>query len=243
MARVRRRRDIAREDNADASFAAATSPEDALQAEQLLSREPSPSFARDILRHGLNEITGGNTRQSRKRPPNQQQTSHRLQNREPGPAQMNSSQAGTREHGANSDEGKSCLMAIEEEAAYLNACTRGYRAPQHAANGGDSAGAAVDASSASAARRVSNIRTSCRDEEEGESAGTIDAGEQAEQPVSMEGEDVWEDNGSFDEEQLLSPEEYLEMMQYIEEACREEDLRAEAEVRAFVTLVTCKHER
>lgn len=38
-----------------------------------------------------------------------------------------------------------------------------------------------------------------------------------------------------DEERLLSPDEYDEMMRYIEEACREEDLRAEAEVLHYVT--------
>ncbi|CAM9977054.1 unnamed protein product [Ectocarpus sp. 4 AP-2014] len=60
--------------------------------------------------------------------------------------------------------------------------------------------------------------------------------QQPQQPEAMVGEDElgWGDGGGAedhcDEEKLLSPDEYLEMMQYIEEACKEEDLRAEAAV-------------
>lgn len=46
----------------------------------------------------------------------------------------------------------------------------------------------------------------------------------------VEGDDEGDTLGQ--QERLLSPEEYLEMVHYIEEACREEDLKAEAEVSA-----------
>lgn len=49
--------------------------------------------------------------------------------------------------------------------------------------------------------------------------------------MALEGEDGYmEDDEDWDNHHLLSPEEYEEMMRYIEEACREEDIRAEAEV-------------
>ena len=55
------------------------------------------------------------------------------------------------------------------------------------------------------------------------------------QPTPMaDGDDGWDDRSDIsDEARLLSPEEYLEMMRYIEELCREEDLRAEAEVSYY----------
>lgn len=59
-------------------------------------------------------------------------------------------------------------------------------------------------------------------------------GVEGREPMAMEGEDGYagDDDGEMDkeEEHLLSPGEYDEMMRYIEEACREEDLKAEAEV-------------
>lgn len=56
----------------------------------------------------------------------------------------------------------------------------------------------------------------------------------------MEGEDgySWDDEGWYDEH-LLSPEEYEEMMRYIEDACKREDLRAEAEVCYFLCENPC----
>lgn len=49
--------------------------------------------------------------------------------------------------------------------------------------------------------------------------------------MALEGEDGYiEDDEDWDNHHLLSREEYEEMMRYIEEACREEDMRAEAEV-------------
>lgn len=52
----------------------------------------------------------------------------------------------------------------------------------------------------------------------------------------------WGDDGAdsyCDEEHLLSPEEYLEMMQFIEDACKEEDRRAEAEVGLVCCCCCC----
>lgn len=55
--------------------------------------------------------------------------------------------------------------------------------------------------------------------------------------LAMVGEDGYvEDDEALEDEHVLSPEEYEEMMRYIEEACREEDLRAEAEVQLFLVV-------
>lgn len=95
----------------------------------------------------------------------------------------------------------STLRAIEEEVAYMTTFSPGARAVRPTAPGRDN--------------------HLCRGEER------CSRGERA---VDMDSEDLWFEDDELPDERLLSREEYLEMMQYIENACKEEDLRAEAEV-------------
>ncbi|CAM9601465.1 unnamed protein product, partial [Hapterophycus canaliculatus] len=152
----------------------------------------------------------------------------------------------------------SFLSAIEEEnASYRQACSRGQgpldQLPPPPARSSNLSGS--DSPDASLAPELASLREQSQGfvEREGdgrvrmvddsrEAASTLqtperqqqrqeqEQEEEQKQPEAMvEGDEPAWDDGYRDEGHLLSREEYLEMMQYIEEACKEEDLRAEAE--------------
>ena len=275
MARMRGRRGlegVQRLSGADSPLALAT-----VQGENSLS-------AREILRQGLSDLSGGNGTTGRRFGERQHQHKqraapprppiHQSTHSSPGPLDSNSSA----QRGQHLEPSSSVLSAIEEENAnYLNACSGGRGSPQQRLHPPT---ATVGATAALAAAPPAS--TSLREECQGFVGGTGDdavmvddsrggAGEfmlhretpqQQPQPsqrqqqqqqqqqrpeAMMEGDGPgWGDDGAdgyCDEEHMLSPEEYLEMMQYIEEACKEEDRRAEAEVCLCLLLVASIFER
>ncbi|CAM9304228.1 unnamed protein product [Scytosiphon promiscuus] len=216
----------------------------------------SLSSAREILRHGLSELSGGNG--TRKRPRGQGEhpdPDHKHQTPSPQLLESRASESSPGRRGVGTGPwSSSFLSAIEEEnASYRQACSgrRGSRqelqppAVESINPGGSDAPG--DARTPASTR----IREQTQGLGEGGSDGggdMVDDGregestlqqpqqkrqqqqqQQQEAEAMVEGDEpVWDD-GYRDEEHLLSREEYLEMMQYIEEACKEEDLRAEAE--------------
>ena len=212
--------------------------------------------AREILRQGLSELSGGNSRHVL---PEQQQQQPQQQCKQAAAApQPPLARQGVVVSSAQHAQPSSFLSAIEEEnATYLDACAGGAgrsRHPRPPIAGG---------TPPDAASRVPMAAASLREELQGLAAGESDDAlmvddsrqgvaapqqlqlqppppppapqQQQQEPEAMvEGEELgWGDEGAggySDDEHLLSPEEYMEMMEYIEEACREEGLRAEAEV-------------
>lgn len=133
----------------------------------------------------------------------------------------------------------SSLMAIEEEAAYVNACCGG-RSPRPSVVVDGASATVAPAAPFQAGARNSQGRYGIPLERTDSVASTRAWKGDGAVDVEREGGDGWEDDPcTFENEEhrLLSPEEYSEMMQYIEEACREEDLRAEAEVSALLLYV------
>lgn len=120
------------------------------------------------------------------------------------------------------------LMELAEEQAYRTACGDG--------SGGPPSGQAIRERYNPDSRPPSTGWTSAALDSDagapgcgtgdGEGGGDGGVGMEGSEGPSAFGEEEWLE----DEERLLSPEEYVEMMRYIEEACREEDARAEAEV-------------
>lgn len=226
MARMRGRQGgkSAPGDGAAGAGACADSP---LAAEAVAAQGAGALSARDILRQGLSELAGGNSRHHHLLPEQQQQ-------------HLDHKQAAGRP--------SSFLSAIEEENAnYLNACGAGRRRPRPPTTAVAGGGKAPDAPPRSPT--AASLREDCQ----GLGAGDSDDGlmvddsrqevaleQQQRQPspppprepeAMVEDELGWGEGEDYcDDERLLSPEEYLEMMQYIEEACREEGLKAEAEV-------------
>lgn len=226
MARVRGRQDFVGEGH-HADSAAAATPFEILQGETLSPGKPL-STAREILQHGLNDIRATNTRCSRER---RQEAS--------GPSGEPCSPAGiTLTADYHGEEGESSsLMAIEEEAAYVNACCGG-RTPRPPVVGDRTSTtvACPDVPFQVGARNSRGRNDGLMERTDSDASTRAWKGDDAVE-MEREGGDGWEDDPSaFDDEErrLLSPEEYSEMMQYIEEACREEDLRAEAEVGALL---------
>lgn len=271
MARMRERRALGGDDFANGETAAVNPLEDAAVSAGAGSHSSplgySLSSAREILKHGLNEIAGGNQR-TREHPspgdemaaaaaaaagsgqtgennpswkisrnPNLQRNTLPTFQDEPQGESQSESQS------QSQSQSQSHLMAIEEEAAYLNACSGGrcsgtpQRPSAAAASGGERAGTPASAAGHSPFTPVSRnfdgeyqlyagVAGGQRTPDKGGGVG----GELRPTPMA-DGDDGWDDSSDIsDEARLLSPEEYLEMMQYIEELCREEDLRAEAEV-------------
>ena len=257
VARMRERRALGGEEFANDEIAAAN-PLEADAASTGARNRSSPlgcslSSAREILKLGLNELAGGNTR-----------------SRGDGVTAADSDRTGEQDpswgisrvldpprstlpvshdkpqdewHGESQGEPQqSHLTAIEEETAYMNACSGGRytRTPQRPGAGGGRAGTPSSAHGRPPFTPVSSIFRG----EYQNFPGGVENGEHApdkggvadeSQPTPMvDGDDGW-DGGieNSDAARLLSPEEYLEMMQYIEERCREEDLRAEAEVSYY----------
>jgi len=196
--------------------------------------------AREILRQGLSELAGGNSRHLL---PEQQQHPNRKQTAavQPPPRPLAGQGVGG---GAQHGQPSPFLSAIEEENAnYLDSCGAGRRRPRPptiAIAGGTPPDAPPRAPMAT------SLREDCQDLGDSDGALMVDdsrqeaAWQQQQQPpppqkrepeAMVEDELGWGEGEDYcDDERLLSPEEYLEMMQYIEEACREEGLQAEAEV-------------
>lgn len=271
MARMRERRALGGDEFADGETTAVNPLEADAAATAGAGNHSSPLgysllSAREILKHGLNEIAGGN-RRSREQPYPQHEAATAAsgqtgeQNpswsvsrnpdpqRQPPPGPHDKPQGESHGESQSESQSQSHLTALAEEAAYLNACSGGRctGTPQRpaAAAGGGMAGTP---SSAAAGHPLFTPGSRNFDREYQLYAGvaggqhTPDKVEVAKEleatpmtamtMTAMTDGDDWWDGGSdiSDEERLLSPEEYLEMMQYIEELCREEDLRAEAEV-------------
>ncbi|CAB1111723.1 unnamed protein product [Ectocarpus sp. CCAP 1310/34] len=237
----------------------------AAQGENLSSPgHHSLSSAREILREGLSELSGGNGDTNKRRRQQHHPTNHertalgceefgasltRLDSNGGGrrlQQQQQQQQKQQQKQHAGGSESLSFLSAIEEEnASYLNACARGQGGSLQQRGPRDGTAAELAPMSISFREQTQGFVEGNNDEDDALMAH--DDGhaqqprqpqqqqqQQQQQPEAMVDEDElgWGDGGGAedccDEENLLSPDEYLEMMQYIEEACKEEDLRAEA---------------
>lgn len=204
IARLRQRRDITAGERVGFEI---ISPDLSPKLTGIEGDESSPpeqflSSPQEILRQGLNEMAAGKRRQ-----PGGRRSGQNLDRSGQGGVSCIRDAViggGPSRGGLDLDaRGEpSALRAIEEEVAYMTTFSPGARAVRPTAPGQDS-----------------NL---CRGEER------CNRGERT---VDMDSEDPWFEDDELPDERLLSREEYLEMMQYIENACKEEDLRAEAEVR------------
>ncbi len=230
MARMRGRQG-GRSAPGDGAAGAGACTDSPLAAEAAAAQRAGALSAREILRQGLSELAGGNSRHVL---PEQQQQQH-----------PNHKQAA-----AAVGQPSSFLSAIEEENAnYLDACGAGRRRPRPATPG--DAGDAAAPHAPPRSPMTASLREDCQGLGAGESDDALmvddsrqevalQQQQQQQQPLPpprrepdamVEDELGWGEGEDYcDDERLLSPEEYLEMMQYIEEACREEGLKAEAEV-------------
>lgn len=210
------------------------------------------SSARDILRYGLNDIqaAAGRRRGDQEQTDGQQSTPkgsglHSVDSREC---------AGLpRSPLVVADSTQDSRMEMEEESAYRSACSAGAwgiyaRTPsgrtavQHTPVGDGetpSADLGNERGPAHGKRKELCVSMSVA------RAGNRVDGDVGRESDAMDGDGLEDDSRVvkdaypdewFDEEHLLSPEEYVEMMRYIEDACRQEDLRAEAEVCMFLAL-------
>lgn len=264
MARMRERRALGGDEFANAETTAAT-PLEAAAAAAGAGNLSSPlgyslSSAREILKHGLNEIAGGNQR-TREQPSLEDEAAaagsgqsgeenplwriSRIYN--PQIRTLPAPQEEPWEESKSESQSQSHLMALEEETAYLNACPGGRctGTPQRAA-------AAAAAATVAGGGRAGTPASAAGHSPFTPGSGDLDGeyqlyagvaggqrtpdkgggvGEEWRPTPMADGDDGWDDSSDVSEEaRLLSPDEYLEMMQYIEGLCREEDLRAEAEV-------------
>lgn len=203
IARLRQRRDITAEERVGFEIISPDlSPKrTGSQADESLPPERFLSSPQEILRQGLNEMAAGKRRQ-----PGGGRSDQKMDlSGQGGVSCIRDAVVGGEPSGNGLDLDARCepstLRAIEEEAAYMTTFSPGARAVRPTAPGRDS--------------------HLCRGEER------CNGGERV---VDMDSEDLWFEDDELPDERLLSREEYLEMMQYIENACKEEDLRAEAEV-------------
>lgn len=202
---------------------------------------------REILRQGLSDLSGGNSTTSRRLREQQQQQHKQAVPPQPPINQATDDSNGGVQHGQRLEPSSSVLSAIEEEnATYLNACAGGRGSPLQPR---------PPFAGRTPATSLAPLSTSLREEcqgfvgEESDDALMVEDSRggksQQQQPEAMEGDGLgWGGDGvdSYcDENHMLSPEEYLEMMQYIEEACKEEDRRAEAEVGFCICSVCYVH--
>lgn len=183
----------------------------------------------------------------------QQQHRHRQRQCHTGSVPEPGAQGSTITYGTHSwvdaiNRGKrddTALTEIEEETAYLEASGggRNHRDGRSEQTPPDSIDDHKRSSTIASGRTLwsRNLGGSLSDKftrnECDTNEGAVQEHDNHGSPTDMEGDHGWYSGGQVvdeehtDEENLLSREEYLEMMQYIEEACREEDLRAETEVR------------
>ncbi|CAN0458397.1 unnamed protein product, partial [Ectocarpus sp. 8 AP-2014] len=242
----------------------------AAQGENLSSPgQHSLSSAREILRQGLSELSGGNGDTNKRRRQQHHHTNHErtalgYEDFGASPARLDSNGGGRQQQQqqqqqqqhAGGSESSSFLSAIEEEnASYLNACARGQGGALQQCRPRDGTAAGLAPMSTSLREQTQGFEEGNSDDDDALMAHDggdaqqprqpqqqqrqqrqLQQQQQPQQPEAMVDEDElgWGDGGGAeddcDEENLLSPDEYLEMMQYIEEACKEEDLRAEAAV-------------
>ena len=267
MARMRERRALGEDEFANAETTA-VNPLEAAGASAGAGNPSLPlgyslSSAREILKHGLNEIAAGNQRTHEQPSPEDEaaaagsgQTGEenpswrisRISNPQIGALPAPQEEPWGESQSESQSQSQSHLMAFDEETAYFNACSGGRctGTPQRASTASVAAAAAAGGgragTPASAAGHSPFMPGSGNlDGEYQLFAGVAGAqrtsdkgggvGEEWRPTPMADGDDGWDDSSDVsDEARLLSPDEYLEMMQYIEGLCREEDLRAEAEV-------------
>ena len=212
IARLRQKRDVVEEERAGFEVGASKLSLEVTggQAEESSPPRQLLSSPREILRQGLSEMVAV------KRQPSGVRTDQRANRLAQGRVSCLEDAIGNDEQtdcGANIDaSGDPCsLLAIEEEAAYMTACSPAARAVRLTATS------------------TGNLDSRWK---EGERR------QQGERAEEMDSDDLWFEDDAFPDERLLSSEEYLEMMQYIEEACKEEDIRAEAEVQYYYNSTT-----